>query len=421
MKSVAKKQFLRTTWVDNSGLIRAKATRVHTGTQPPRHEVSLSFADQAMLSMSEEMARGSGLGAVGAVRLVADVGTYSQLPYARSSIRVMGDMFEGDAPWAHCPRECLRRAVRSAAALGLRLRAAFEMEFYLFSGSGGQLTPADRSLYAQSAPLDSHDHFLTELCEALEFQHVAPEAVHAEAGPGQMELVLAHDEPLAAADAVVVCRETVRAIAARCGLAACFLPKPLKGASGSGMHIHLSLWKAGVNITANSASPSQISDQARHFIGGLLKHREALLALTCPTVNSTHRLQDSTWSGSRPTWGYEDKEACVRVPVGLRGITNFEFKAIDATCNPYLALSGVIAAGLHGIEVAEEPSRIEFGLHSPIPTIKECIGSLRRNEVLGVVLGEPLVRSYAAVRVMDAELADGLSQCELVELLANRY
>ena len=97
MKATGKKQFIRTTWVDNSGLIRAKAARVPAGSRPPRHEVSLSFADQAMLSMGEEMAAGGGLGAVGAVRLVADASTYSPLPYTRSSIRVMGDMFDGDS------------------------------------------------------------------------------------------------------------------------------------------------------------------------------------------------------------------------------------------------------------------------------------------------------------------------------------
>jgi glutamine synthetase len=419
-------QFVRNTWVDNAGLTRAKARRVFSRLSPDAFEASLAFADQAMTAMGEAMAAGAGLDAVGSIRLVPDMDTLTIVPYASSSLRVMGDMYLADSPWELCPRRFLRHAEQRAQAMGLSIRAAFELEFYLLKGSPQELTPFDATRYGQSLAIDRADLILSESCEALEAQGVRPLLVHAESGPGQFEIALDHDTPLRTVDAQVIARDTLKHIAARHGFGATFLPKPLEAASGNGAHVHISLWKDQRNVTGVVDKPL-LSDLGKSFVAGVLSHHDALLALCCPTVNSYRRLSPGTWSGGVNGWGYENRETAVRIPTDSgRRVTNIEYKPVDATCNPYLAMGALIWAGLDGIErklslIPESPPPSSASALTLDLSVNSALAALNADAVLKNALGAPLVRAYTAVRAADAYTAASMKDDDIVRTMLELY
>ncbi|MFL5929543.1 MAG: glutamine synthetase, partial [Gaiellaceae bacterium] len=213
------------------------------------------------------------------------------------------------------------------------------------------------------------------------------------------------------------------AVAARHGLVASLAPKPFADQAGSGAHLHWSIWDAKhkTNLLADAKDPNGISQVARWAIGGVLAHLPALLALTTPSVNSFRRLQPHYWSSAFTAWGIENREAAVRVPTRYwddeAASTNLELKASDASANPYIALGGVMAAALDGIEskldpgqpVNEDPGNLKpaelkkRGIKRFPKTPKEALDELERDEVLVNALGAPLAKEYIVVRRAEAD------------------
>jgi glutamine synthetase len=266
--------------------------------------------------------------------------------------------------------------------------------------------------------MDSAGPVMMEIIEALMAQGVYPEQYYAELGPGQQELPVRFADALRAADNQITMRETARGVALRHGLLASFAPKPFPDQAGNGSHVHWSLWRIGdgKNHFHDPAGRYGLSEAAFAFIGGVLAHLPALVALTAPSVNSYRRLQPRFWSSAYTAWGPDNREAAVRVPSKRRGLemdsTYLELKPCDPSNNPYLALGGLLAAGLDGMERKLEPGeptltdpdalseaeRSRRGIRRLPTSLSEALAALERDEVLRAALGETLAKEYLTVK-----------------------
>jgi len=409
---------IRFLYCGNDGVVRGKACHAEFLASYLASGIGLTVAMQSFNVLDQLVPEGS-FGPVGEIRLRGDLDTLTVLPYAPKSARLLCDMVTLDGePWAACPRSFLKRMIARGRALGVMLKAAFENEFVLARAEGGQFVPLDRSPCFSTIGLDSSGAVMIDVVEALLAQDVHPEQCYAELGPGQQELPVRFADALRAADNQITVRDTVRGVAAGHGLVASFAPKPFPDQAGNGSHVHCSLWRAkdDTNAFHSPTGHHGLSDLAHAFIGGVLAHLPALLALTTPSVNSYRRLQPRFWSSAYTAWGPDNKEATIRVPSKRRGLemesTNLEFKPCDPSCNPYLALGGLLAAGLDGIERKLDPGepllvdpdtlsdaeRARRGIRRYPTSLGEALDALERDEVLAAALGEVLAREYVAVK-----------------------
>jgi glutamine synthetase len=410
-------RLLRFLYCDHDGIIRGKASGMSGLHDRLEGGIGLTVAMQAF-SLLDRLAPVEGMGPVGEIRLVPDLETFVVAPYAPHTGVVLVDMATHDGrPYDADGRYFLRRMVERAAGHGLEVQAAFEPEWTLTAPRDGDWEPVDRSLCFSSQGMASVAEVIDDVVAALEAQGLEVEQYYPELGWGQQELSIRHTPALRAADSQVMYRETVRGVARRHGLAASFAPKPWPDQPGNGCHLHLSAWdRLGTNRFAGLDAPHGLSELGHRFLAGVLDHLPALLALTCGSVNSYRRLQPQTWASAYRAWGPDNREAALRVASTFRGreaqSTNVELKACDASSNPYLALGGVIAAGLDGIERELEPpapvlvdphsldddARAAAGATRHPRSLAEAIDHLRRDRVLTDALGERLTTSYLAVK-----------------------
>lgn len=431
-------KFARILWCDNANVIRAKAVRVGTNSPYLSKGVGISVAQQAVPVMYDAPIASTGLGPVGEVQLVPDWSSFTPLPYAPGHGRVFGDMQKQGQPWELCPRQFLKRQVQQAADLGFEVIAAFENEFYLLKRNlEGKIIPVDQTLFASTQAMDLNQAVIDEIADALVAQGMPVEQYYPESGFGQHEISILYTDAVAAADQQIAFRETVRAIASQHQLTASFLPKIFPDQAGSGCHLHLSLWQDGENLLPDPEEILGLSPLARYFVGGILHHNRALMALTTPSSNSYRRLRPHCWSGAYRCWGGDNREASIRVPSDPEGTgsSHFEFKTVDASSNPYIALGSVIAAGLDGIRQSlapgepvsidpgylSETERLERHIDRLPETLGEAILALQADEVLLSALGEPLAQAYLAVRQAEWEAMQDMSFEKEVQLLLERY
>jgi glutamine synthetase len=298
------------------------------------------------------------------------------------------------------------------AERGLVLRASFENEFSLATKVDGAYVPVDSALCFSTIGMSASQDYVDHLAAALEAQSIPLEQYYAELGHGQQEISTGHAPALQAADEQLLTRETIRGVAARHGLVASLAPKPWPENAGNGGHVHFSLWEGERNRFYEGSAADGLSDDARSFIAGVLEHLPGLCGLTAPSFNSYHRIVPQYWAGAFVCWGYDNREAPVRVASTFRGAeessTNAELKACDATCNPYLALGGLIAAGLDGLErrlvppepLGVDPATLPETERPPrLPaTQEEALDALAADSLLLGALGPVLAESYLAVR-----------------------
>lgn len=430
-------RFVRILWCDNANVIRGKAVHSKRLSTHFRHGVGITAAQQALPVMYDAPVAGSGLGPVGEIRLVPDWDTLTLLPYAKTHARVMGDMMLNGKPWSCCPRDFLKRAIAEMAEEGLEIKAAFEYEFYLVQQSPEGILPSDDTVFASTLSMDLQQAVIDDIADALLAQGMTVELYHPESGWGQQEISVLYTNALSAADQQIIFRETVKAIARKHHLQASFLPKIWPNQAGSGCHIHMSLWQEGKNVVPHSEDNGQLAPVAKHFIAGLLRHLPALMALTTPIPNSYRRLQPSCWSGAFRCWGFDNREAAVRVPTNPEppSPTNLELKTVDASANPYLALGAVIMAGLDGIrrrlDLAEpvavdpftltESERQNQGIERLPTNLGESLQQLKQDELLLTALGSDLAKSFLAVRQAEWEAMKDWDLETEVKLLLERY
>lgn len=409
---------VRFLYCGNDGVIRGKACHSQFLPAYLRSGIGLTVAMQSFNMLDQLVPEGS-FGPVGEVRLRPDPESFAVLPYVAKSARLICDMVTLDGePWGACPRSFLKRMIERARGTGFELKASFENEFTLARQEGGQFVPIDRSPCFSTIGLDSAAGVMMDIVEALIAQGVQPEQCYAELGPGQQELPVRYAGALRAADNQITVRDTARGVAARHGLLASFAPKPFADQAGNGSHIHFSLWRTadGTNAFHSPKGHHGLSDTAHAFMGGVLAHAPALLALTAASVNSYRRLQPRFWSSAYTAWGPDNKEATIRMPSKLRGIemasTNLELKPCDASSNPYLALGGLLAAGLDGIarkldpgapllvdpDTLSDADRTRRNIRRYPTSLGEALDELERDEVLRAALGDVLAKEYVIVK-----------------------
>lgn len=362
----------------------------------------------------------------GSLYLAPDLATFEVLPYAAGCARVYCDLVTAEgAPFEACPRTFLRRMLARSRGAGFAYRASFESEFFLLRPAGAGPVPFDLGPALSSRAMDGAASVMAAIIDALHDQGVPVEFYSAEAGHGQHELSIRFDDALRAADFQLAVRETARMVAATRGLLASFAPKPLADSMGNGSHVHGSLWsaKGKANLFHAARGRWRLSRLAEWFIGGILDHLRALVALTAPSAESYRRFVPRLNAGSYSAWGPENREAAVRVPAArastAKESVNVEFRPCDASCNPHLALGALLAAGLDGIAGQRDPgpplavdpntlSEAELGERGigPLPgSLAEALDHLETDDMLATALGPTLLRAYLALK--RSELRDG--------------
>ena len=295
------------------------------------------------------------------MRLVMDEATYAVLPWSPPELRrarVFCDIYlPNGEPFLGDPRGNLKRILAKIQASGWTYNVGPEPEFFLFNRNGSDSihpVPHDVGGYFDFSANDSAVRVRTELMEALAGMGLEVEMGHHEVALGQHEIDFRFTNALQAADNILTLKYTVKAIAAQHGLVASFMPKPIFGVSGSGMHCHQSLFnQKGENLFFNADDPYRLSDLAYGFIAGQLLHARAMSAIVAPTVNSYKRLVPGYEAPVYVGWAQINRSALVRIPhysVGREKSIRAELRFPDPSANPYLALTVMLAAALDGID-----------------------------------------------------------------------
>jgi glutamine synthetase len=415
-------RLVRFLYTDNGGIIRGKITNVTSLRNRITDGIGLTVAMQAM-NMLDQLSHVDEMGPVGEIRLTPDPETFKVLPYADKSGAMTVDMCKLDGePWEACPRSFLKRQIQAAADMGISLQMAVELEWTMAHKlPDGTYQPVDETLCFSTTGMTVTHETILDIVEALEAQNIPVELYYPELGHGQQEMSIRHDDPLTAADNHIFTRETIRNVAYQHGLYASLAPKPFLNQAGNGGHIHFSLWDPSGkrNLMYNPGDPYAMSEIGLNFIAGVLDHLPGLLAITCPTYNSYHRLQPHFWSSAYTAWGPDNREGAIRVVSRYKSneeaSSNAELKAADLSANPYLAFGALIAAGLDGVRqkldpgeptlvdpgnlAAEEMNR--RGIRRFPTTLKESLDALERDKVLTDALGPLLTKSFVAVKRLE--------------------
>jgi glutamine synthetase len=322
--------------------------------------------------------------------------------------------------------------VERAAGLGLEVMAAWELEWTVGADGPDGFEALHAGPGYGAATFGDTGTYILELFDALESSGVAPEQIHPEYSDGQMELSLPPRDPLGSCDESVLARHVIRTVAANQGWRASFSPRVLAGSVGNGAHLHVSVWRDGVNLLAGGTGPEGLHPAGESFVAGMLEHLPALTAIGAPSPVSYTRLQPSHWAGVYTCWGNENREAALRFE-GAGGpeagqTANVEWKTVDGTANPYLALGCLLAAGLDGIErglgapppVAADPAELSeeerrAGRIVRLPdTLEAAADALAASDVLRQAMSPYLHDRVVAVRRAEAAAAAGLDEATLV-------
>lgn len=344
-----------------------------------------------------------------------------------------GKPFEGD------PRYVLKKTLQQAETMGYTFQVGPECEFFLFdTDDGGNPTtiPGDDAGYFDLAPVDHGENCRREICLTLEEMNFKIEASHHEMAPGQHEVDFRYGEALMTADRIMTFKTVVKTIAKRHGLHATFMPKPLAGKSGSGMHINMSLFKQGKNIFSDSQDSCGLSKTAYAFLAGLLQYTPEMSCILNPTVNSYKRLAPGFEAPCYISWSENNRSLLVRIPAATKSEnTRLELRSPDATANPYLAIAACLRAGILGIqEELVPPSGIDINVYSLSEQERAALGvkslPVSLNEALGIarssgfvtdLLGEKFAKQYLQAKQEEYDrYRQSISQWEVDEYLV-RY
>ena len=347
--------------------------------------------------------------------LYPDLNTFTILPWRPQHGRVarlICDVYNPDGtPFIGDPRGALKKELKRAADMGYSFNIGPELEFFLFqTDDDGKPTTKthDEAGYFDLGPLDHGESTRREVCLTLENMGFEIEASHHEVAAGQHEIDFKYADALVAADNIMTFKMAVKTIAQKNGLHATFMPKPIFGECGSGMHINMSLFKDGKNIFFDENGDKKLSKEAYSFIAGLVEHVKGFTVLTNPLVNSYKRLVPGYEAPCYIAWSAGNRSALIRIPSARGKSTRVELRCPDPCCNPYLALAACLAAGLDGIEKGMTPpaeitdniydmSEKEMksrGIESLPGSLHEAIKEFEADEVVKNALGEHIVDQY---------------------------
>jgi glutamine synthetase len=340
-----------------------------------------------------------------------------------------GDPFEGD------PRYALKRVLGKAADMGYTMYVGPELEFFYFADDKGTET-LDNGGYFDLTPLDIASDLRRETVLTLEKMGIPVEYSHHEVAPSQHEIDLRYQDALTMADAVMTYRLVVKEVAYSKGVYATFMPKPIAGINGSGMHTHQSLFTKDGNAFYDANEPNHLSKICKHYIAGLLKYAPEFCAVTNPLVNSYKRLVPGYEAPTYVSWAQANRSAMVRVPLykpGKEAATRIELRSPDPSCNPYLAFAVMLGAGLKGIEeelelMPEATNDIfemsvaeldEAGIKTLPKDLGEAIDLFEKSETMKEILGEHIHTFYAENKKREwTDYIKNVSQWELDRYLS---
>lgn len=348
--------------------------------------------------------------------LYPDLDTFLVLPFEKGVARFICDVYTPDGkPFIGDPRYILKKEIKKMQELGIdTLNIGFEPEFYLFKlkeDGTPSLNPTDQASYFDLSPFDGGEDIRREIALVLEQMGFIVQTSHHEVGPGQNEITFKYSDVLNTCDKVQTFKQVVKVIARKHGYLASFMPKPLEGQAGNGMHTNCSLFdKEGHNLFFDEKDPMKLSLLCRKWISGLLMHCRELALLTNPIVNSYKRLVSGFEAPIYACWSDANRSSLIRIPAARGLSTRTEMRNVDPTANPYLALTGILAAGLDGIENVKENKLIapvkdnlfalseeeidKMGIVHLPQTLHEAVGEFKKSALLKEALGEHIYPRY---------------------------
>ncbi|OGT08753.1 MAG: type I glutamate--ammonia ligase [Gammaproteobacteria bacterium GWE2_37_16] len=356
--------------------------------------------------------------------LKPDLDTFALLPWKSEYgkiARLICDVYSPDGqPFAGCPRNILKRAVKEADSMGLTMYVGSEVEFYLFDRDQNGLPTThsqDRGGYFDLAPIDKGDEVRRAIVHALQEMNFEIEASHHEVGEGQHEIDFKYADALTTADNIGTFKFVVRKIANLYNLYASFMPKPIFGKAGSGMHTHQSLFSGKQNIFYDAKAPFQLSETAMHYIGGLLHHARGYCAVTNPLVNSYKRLVSGYEAPIYLAWSERNRSPLIRIPARREIGTRAELRNPDPACNPYLTLAVTLKAGLDGIKNKINPGaplnlniydltaeeKIKHGIRSLPGDLTEALDEMEKDGLVKNVLGDHTYEKYLTAKRLECD------------------
>ena len=371
-----------------------------------------------------------------------DLSTFSLLPWrskdGSNEARLICDVhlpngkpFEGD------PRYVLRKQLEIAKEMGFTMNVGPELEFFLFEkqNGGSATTPHDYGGYFDLGPVDLAEDVRREIVRALTQMGFTIEASHHEVARGQHEIDFVYDDALKNADKVVTFKYVTKTIAMQEGLRATFMPKPIYGASGTGMHANISLFRGLENAFFDPDTDMNISDLARFFVGGLIEHACAITAIANPLINSYKRLVSGFEAPVYITWSGPNRSSLIRIPAGRGLSTRLEFRSPDPTCNPYLTFAVILAAGLDGIKRGIDPGepvdlnvyhltaleRESMDIKTLPANLKEALDYLEADEVIRDALGEHVYENIMRLGLSEWEAYNTFVHPWEIERYINNY
>ena len=372
--------------------------------------------------------------------LAPDLSTFRVFPWSDPEHRLgrlICDVNHADgSPFAGDPRGALKRVIADAASLGYTMNAGMEAEFFMFKrGVNGETTTqtADVGGYFDLAPVDLGEEARRAIVQDLEQMGFEVETAHHEVAHGQHEIDFRFADALTTADNIATFRFVVKVVAQRLGLAASFMPKPIFGQNGSGMHTHQSLFAGKKNAFWDRAAEWELSQTALHYIGGLLRHARGTCAITNPLVNSYKRLVPGFEAPVNVAWSMRNRSPMLRIPE-RRGLgTRVEHRVPDPAANPYLALAVMLAAGLDGIRTKadhREPvneniwemshrEKRRLRIDDLPQDLNEACDELEKNDVVTAALGDHIATQFLAAKRQEwREYSTQVSPWELESYLA---
>lgn len=358
--------------------------------------------------------------------LMPDLETFSIIPWQSgpdgATARVICDVVNPDgSPFAGDPRGCLRRVIAEAHELGYDCYTGPEAEFFLFQADEkGRATTQthDQGSYFDFSPIDKGEDARREMVVLLEQMGFEVERSQHEAAPGQHEIAFRYADALRTADNVLTFRLVVRTVAQRHGLHATFMPKPVFGINGSGMHTHLSLFRNGENAFFDPSAPYQLSETCMKFLAGLMAHVRGFTAITNPLVNSYKRLVPGYEAPVYIAWSEENRSPLIRIPARRGDGTRIELRSPDPSCNPYLAMAVMLKAGLHGVKNGLTPpepvnrniyrmtaaERHAAGIPALPGSLEEALNALHEDEVIKSALGEHILTRFTEAKRIEWDI-----------------
>jgi glutamine synthetase len=354
--------------------------------------------------------------------LKPDYDTFAIFPWHKeegSIARLICDIYTPDGePFIGCPRSTLKKVIEEAKEMGFEMHAGPEPEFFLFekdkNGNPTTITN-DNGGYFDLSPVDLGEKARRDIVLALEEMDFDVEASHHEVAPGQHEIDFKYTPVLRTADNVATFKFVTKRIAMDHNLHATFMPKPIIGENGSGMHVHQSLFKDGENMFYDPDDKLQLSEIAYHYIGGILKHSKAFTAITNPIINSYKRLLPGYEAPVYITWSTQNRSALVRVPSAREEATRIELRSPDPAANPYLAMAVTLKAGLDGIKNKIDPGeqttdniydmnaieRSKRGIKSLPGDIMKAVEYLNQNSIIKETLGQHIYEHFVVAKEVE--------------------